>query len=1493
LQPRTISADVVVTGLALRAGEARLQLEDAATARYSASTLSVAGLRLRTGATTLDVTGAIGPPTATGLSLSLNGRLGDLEPWIAASALPEGLDIDGSIAAFARATGSLERMSVTGDARLSAGRVAWPGYPAFADVAAEITLSDEVISVPGLHARWQDTTFDGSFRAPLAFARDALPAAIASALAEPAGMATLDARVTNLTPATLASLAGTAPDETFTGRADLRLDLQASAPTIDGVSGSLVVSDLALTAAGLPVEQVEPTRLDVSNGSVEVASWSWNIAGSQLAITGRADLAGARAVDLLVDGRLDLRVLAAFLPTVRTGGTGDMSVAVHGTVDSPVADGTIRVTDGELRLSDPPLGVTGVRGLLDLQPNRIDITRIEGALNGGAFTIAGGLDYSGFNLTGGSVSIDADAVAFNVPRGMRTAVNAQLTATADDRIRVTGRVDIVRGAYREPLSLAASFAAIARQREAARATVAGSAPSVAERVDLDVAVASSADLVIDNNYGRMDLGIDLRVVGTAAAPSVVGRATIREGGELFLGGQTYVVERGLIDFSDPRAIVPELDILARTRVSGTNDVGGPADYDITLSLTGTTDTLTTTLTSDPTRSQADIVSLLATGRLADQVGGIGGSVARDQILGYLSGEALGFAARAVGLDSIRFERSFGQEQALQSDPSIAGEVNPAQRLTISRRLSRSVEVTLSQNLRDTGLLTWVVAYTPVRPLEVRAISRDDRNRSYELRHDVSLGGPAEPRIARTSSRAGRIAAVRITGDSVLPVADVERVLALGTGDRFDFYRWQRDRDRLRRLYLDRGYREVRIAARQRRGASSAAEPEAPVTIEYDITAGPLTVLEIDGYRFSGATLRQLEQVWNDSIVDVTLTDELAETARRSLGADGYLQAAVRAERVGSDDTGRTKRIRIQVVPGPRSVERRLELTGNSLLRDAEIGAIAEHLGIDAWFAPKSLADEIALRYRQAGRLSASVAAGPVEYAGSAAVMPVRIDEGPPFSIGRVVVRGAHERSEHDARGDMALTEGAPYVPDAVEAARAALRRGYARAGFNAMSARFETAVDANSNTVQVTVEIAEGPRQLLQEVAISGGAGISTGTIAGALALETGEPVDIDAWYASRRRLLQTGLFRRVEIEPATVEPARAPGDVEYVRADVTLVRRQPWRLRYGIDVTDENAPVAEQGRVLGGGLNANIERFGLFGGPGSGSASLRYNRNQRVARGGVTWPTMFGRPVASRLYLSRSRNSVQGEDILSFVTDRITVTAEQRMPLGRRTLLAWAYQFERNHVFEREPDPDNPFAIDERWQQARLATSLVVDTRTDPFTPERGQLHSSNVEYGLEVLGRTGRFLKYSLQQFVFVPIVPGVVSASGVRLNVGRGFGGDLILSERFYAGGTNTVRGYEEYSLGGVDFFGDPIPGQAAVVFNQEVRFPLYRWLRGVGFVDAGDVFARTTDVSLRALKFGTGGGLRFATPVGLFRLDLATPVPRQGRPLQWYFAFGHIF
>jgi outer membrane protein insertion porin family len=83
---------------------------------------------------------------------------------------------------------------------------------------------------------------------------------------------------------------------------------------------------------------------------------------------------------------------------------------------------------------------------------------------------------------------------------------------------------------------------------------------------------------------------------------------------------------------------------------------------------------------------------------------------------------------------------------------------------------------------------------------------------------------------------------------------------------------------------------------------------------------------------------------------------------------------------------------------------------------------------------------------------------------------------------------------------------------------------------------------------------------------------------------------------------------------------------------------------------------------------------------------------------------------------------------------------------------------------------------------------------------------------------------------------------------------------------------------------------------LVLNQEARVPIYRWIGGVAFVDAGNVFARPRDLSLRQLVGSVGVGLRVDTPFALLRADYGKPVwpeSARGGSGRWTFGIGQTF
>ena len=116
----------------------------------------------------------------------------------------------------------------------------------------------------------------------------------------------------------------------------------------------------------------------------------------------------------------------------------------------------------------------------------------------------------------------------------------------------------------------------------------------------------------------------------------------------------------------------------------------------------------------------------------------------------------------------------------------------------------------------------------------------------------------------------------------------------------------------------------------------------------------------------------------------------------------------------------------------------------------------------------------------------------------------------------------------------------------------------------------------------------------------------------------------------------------------------------------------------------------------------------------------------------------------------------------------------------------------------------------------------------------------------------------------------------------------------SMRYYAGGAGSVRGYSYQSLGPRNSKGDPLGGRSYQLVNLEARVKITEDVGLVPFLDGGMAY-REQYPTLRDMHWGTGLGLRYYTPVGPLRLDVATPLnPVDGDPpVQFYISIGQSF
>ena len=236
------------------------------------------------------------------------------------------------------------------------------------------------------------------------------------------------------------------------------------------------------------------------------------------------------------------------------------------------------------------------------------------------------------------------------------------------------------------------------------------------------------------------------------------------------------------------------------------------------------------------------------------------------------------------------------------------------------------------------------------------------------------------------------------------------------GERFDFYRWQQDRDRLQRFYREREFLEARISAR-RTIAGAAASGSGGVALEYEIDRGPETRLTIEGHSMPGDLIERMKDAWVWAVFDGFLLDDLTTLAREQLTREGYLRADIQATVVSEPDAA-IKEIAIRVDPGTRYTSRQIVFSGQQAIPAATLDAAVRAQGVDAsmWHEPAALQAAVVQQYRLRGYLEAVVKVQAPVFTGQSAELPVQITEGRQYTIAGLDVEGAKSRTSEQVIG---------------------------------------------------------------------------------------------------------------------------------------------------------------------------------------------------------------------------------------------------------------------------------------------------------------------------------------------------------------------------------------------------------------------------------------------------------------------------------------------
>ena len=765
------------------------------------------------------------------------------------------------------------------------------------------------------------------------------------------------------------------------------------------------------------------------------------------------------------------------------------------------------------------------------------------------------------------------------------------------------------------------------------------------------------------------------------------------------------------------------------------------------------------------------------------------------------------------------------------------------------------------------------------------------------------------------------------------LTDVPRIEAGRPYDRElveqELQRWE---DRMHEL----GYYEARAS-------HGVSFPPNEAFVRITVLRGPRVVLQFTGDPLPSDEQERLVPIRTEGSADEDLLEDAQRNIEDFLQAQGYRDAS--APYTPQETIGELI-ITFHVTRGPRYVVDSIAASGNTALTADEIDELLAIRRGEVFVQSvlQARAETIENIYRSRGFTKAQVTTlapvlpseGPPNRDRRVEVR-LTIAEGPRTTVGQVAFDGHMALTDGQLRALVPPVPGAPYSEAGMAAGREAILLEYRNRGYETVAVRAESTLSADAARADIRYVVQEGQQSLIDHIIVVGNDRTGTDTITGALRLFEGGPLGYTALLESRAALAALGLFRRVDIQPLQhagearrdvliiVEEADptvldlgggieggfrgregAGGQIEEQlffapRGFVTIGRRNFWgknraaTLFTRVSLRSTDVVVSEEG--------VDIER--------ETDSSLGFNEYRVVAT--FSEPRAFSTP-ADVLITGIAEQAVR----TSFDFSRKILRAETGRRLTQAFSFTARYSFEKTRLFNQRFTERDPL-IDRLFPQVRLsrvAGSLIRDTRDSGLDPSRGTWFSIDGDLAMRAIGSEVGFARTFVQAFTFrqLPTPRRLVLGLAGRLGVARGFerevdtGGtvaELPASERFFAGGDSSVRGFTLDRLGNEFTInpetGFPSGGNGIIVVNGELRASVTSRWQAVGFLDAGNVFLRASEIDLTDLRPAAGVGVRyFSSLIGAVRVDLGFNLDRRelrpGEPERqtvFHVSFGQAF
>ena len=538
-------------------------------------------------------------------------------------------------------------------------------------------------------------------------------------------------------------------------------------------------------------------------------------------------------------------------------------------------------------------------------------------------------------------------------------------------------------------------------------------------------------------------------------------------------------------------------------------------------------------------------------------------------------------------------------------------------------------------------------------------------------------------------------------------------------------------------------------------------------------------------------------------------------------------------------------------------------------------------------------------YLSQGYLEARIGQPTVEYANgrTRANLTIPVVEGHAYRFGSVKLEGQLVFPESEVRGLIADKIPLPYTRPRVDAMQRKLEDFYKNKGYftASVTANSDPATVGPDDRVATTYVVKPGPLYHFDGVRIVGTDRLKPEYLRNrfrALSGKVYDPKTLDDIY---QLMIRTGLFSQLKVDPVP-------------QADDTL------RLDIGV----KEAKSREFGTSLGyGTFEGAIVGFEIrdrdFNGTGR-PISLSVDYSTRTLLGELLYvdPNLFESD-----YEMRVRVDALTRDLTSYKKQQFGANVDLSRSITKQFKISGFAEADQVKITDHAVQTFQ-LGLPE-YTVTALGGTASLDLRDNPVTTTRGLVASGTLDVATQALGGDLNYVRATGRFTYFQPIGKKGLLIVGFRAGAIQPFGSTsgyifvnndddpktppvaggqrLPIDERFFMGGSTTVRSFVERELGPFDPRSkQPIGGDSFTLFNVEYQFPLFLAdLKGAVFFDAGNLRPRADQIGFTDERYAIGAGIRYNLPIGPLRLDYGVN-PNPGVSEYngaFHFSFGFAF